>query len=199
MLPDLPGGGGQPNGHLPPLPETTRPARLTATVGGPMGAVRAGAVRAIAPADAAALEMLGAILSDRLAMDLRETRGLSYSVGAALQTHGDRGVFTAWVNPPSARLAEGEQALTEFLRGFDAATITQAELDKIRSARQGRMLMRRLDSISRAYQLAMAELDGDVTEYLRAVGAYDAVTLFDLQRVEALFFSELPLIMVVVD
>ena len=198
MLPDLPGGAGQPGADLPPLSVTTLPQRLTATVGGPMAAVRAGAIREIAPADAAALELLGAIISDRLAMDLRETRGLSYSVGASLQILGDRGVFTTWLNPPAERLAEGEQALVDFLRAFDAAAITQEELDTVRSARQGRLLMRRLDSINRAYQLAMAELDGDVAAYLEALTALDGVTLQDLRRVEALFFSELPLILVVV-
>ncbi len=199
LLPDLPGGGGQPGEALPPLPVTTAPTRRTATVGGPMGTVRAGAIRAIDPADADALEMLGAVLSDRLAMDLRETRGLSYSVGASLQADGDHGIFVTWVNPPAARLAEGEQALMDFLREFDPATLTQDELDTVRNARQGRLLMRRLDSISRAYQLAMAELGGDVTQYLRALDAPRQVTLHDLQRVAALFFSELPLAVVVVE
>ncbi len=197
MLPELPGGAGQSARGLPPIPITTSPARLTASVGGPMAAVRAGAVRDVPDDQKAALELLVAVFAERLAMDLRETRGLSYSVGASLEVSEGRGVLTAWLNPPAARLAEGEDALLAALRGFDAASVTQQELDTVRSARQGRLLMRRLDSISRAYHLAMAELEGDLSQYLRAARVYEGITLSDLQRA-ADFFSELPLVTVVV-
>ena len=163
-----------------------------------MSSIRVGAIRQIDPGDAAALEILVAILSDRMAMDLRETRGLSYRVGAGIAVHGDQAVFTAAINPPAARKDEGEAALSGFLRAFDASTIDQDELDTVRAARQGRLLMRRLDSISRAYYLAMAELDGNVFDYLTTITAYDTVELADLQRVAA-FFSELPLVTAVVD
>jgi len=168
-------------------------------VGGPMAAVRVGAIKPIAPADAPALELLVAVLSDRLQMDLRETRGLGYSVGAGLGVHGDRAVFTAWVSPPGPRLQEAEVALSDALRTFDAATVTAEELDAARSALQGRLMMRRLDSISRAYYLAMSELEAEgVDAYRDGIVAYDPVTLADVQRV-ASFFSELPLVTVVVE
>ena len=198
MLPGLPGSGNRTPDAMPPLPETSAPERLTATLDGPMAAIRLGAIRTIDPQDQPALEMLVAVLSERLVMDLRETRGLSYSVGAGLKVVGDRAVLTARLNPPTPRLAEGEEALATALREFDAGSVTQEELDKVRAARQGRLMMRRLDSISRAYYLAMAELNGDVTAYLHQIPAYDEVGLADLQRV-ASFFSELPLITVVVD
>lgn len=197
MLPDLGEGADQPVAGLPPLAPTA-PRRLAAHLGGPLAAVRLGAVRAIEPGDLPALELLVAILSDRLVMDLREARGLSYSVGAGLEAVGDRAAFTAWLNPPAPRLAEGEAALTAALHEFDPASVTQAELDRVRSARQGRLLMRRLDSISRAYYLAMAELDGDLSAYRDGPAAAQAVTLADLRRVGD-FFSELPLVTVVVD
>jgi len=198
MIPDLADGGGETALEMPPLEPTPAPERLTATVGGPMAAIRLGAIRRVDPADEAALELLVAVLSDRLVMDLRETRGLSYSVGASVRLHGEQAVFAAWLNPPAPRLAEGEEALGAALRAFDATAIDQEELDTARAARQGRLMMRRLDSISRAYYLAMAELDGNVADYLQEIPAYDDVTLDDLQRVAA-FFSELPLVTVVVD
>jgi predicted Zn-dependent peptidase len=199
LLDALPAGGGE-RPEREPAPLTTAPARLTDTMGGPLSVVRVGAVRAIDPADTAALELLVAVLSDRLQMDLRETRGLGYSVGAGLADLGDgRAQFTAWVNPPTARVAEGEEALAGALRTFDAASIGEDEFIAARNARQGRLLMRRLDSISRAYYLAMSELEtGATTAYENQIAAYDGLTLADLQRV-ASFFSELPLVTVVVD
>jgi predicted Zn-dependent peptidase len=198
MMPNWADSGGESAPTLPPLPTTTAPERRTATLEGPLASIRLGSIRPVDPGDEAALELLIAVLSDRLVMDLRETRGLSYSVGASIRVDGSQGVFSAWLNPPTPRLAEGEQALGEALRAFDPASITQEELDTVRAARQGRLMMRRLDSISRAYYLAMAELGGDLSHYLQEIPAYDDVTLEDLQRVAG-FFSELPLVTVVVD
>ncbi|MCB1150225.1 insulinase family protein, partial [bacterium] len=158
-----------------------------------------GSLLRVAPGDAAALSLLTGVLSDRLAQDLRETRGLSYSVGAGLEVHGESASFEAWLNPPAPRLAEGEAALLEAVRGFDPASITQQELDAVRNARQGRLRMRRLSSIAQAYYLSMAELDGRVGDYLDPFGAAQAVTLADLVRVGRTYLKDLPLATVVVD
>ncbi|MCB1182612.1 insulinase family protein [bacterium] len=192
-------GRSRPGPTLPVPPATTAGEELTATVGGQMTAIRLGAVLDVAPADAAALELTVAILSDRMAMDLRETRGLSYSVGASLDVTGPVAEFTAWLNPPQERLAEGQAAIREFVAGFDAATITREEMDKIRSARRGRLMMRRLSSMGQAYYLAMAELDGDIAGYLNGLTAYDDLTLSDLQRVAGKYLATMPLVEVIVN
>ena len=192
-------GEGEPGPDLPPLPETVAPDTLTDSVGGEMAAIRLGSILPVDPDDAAALSLAVAILSDRMAMDLREKRGLSYSVGASLQLHGKQGEFTAWINPPVERKDEGLQAITEFVHDFDAATITAAEMDKVRNAREGRTMMRRLSSMGQAYYLAMAELDHDLPGYLKAVTRYDDVTLDDLVRVSSRYLATLPLVTVVVD
>jgi zinc protease len=192
-------GSGRPGPALPALSPTTSPQVLSATVGGQMGAVRLGSILSAAPADVAALELTVAILSDRLGMDLREKRGLSYSVGASLDFTGTTGEFTAWINPPQARLTEGYEALVAAVQTFDAATITQLEMDKIRAARRGRLMMRRLSSMGQAYYLAMAELDHDLAGYLNGLHAYDELTLADLQRVATQYLKAMPLVEVKVD
>jgi len=184
---------------LPALPPTTAPAALSATVGGQMAAIRLGSIVAVTPSDAAALELTVAILSDRMGMDLREKRGLSYSVGARLGVRGASGEFLAWINPPQERRDEGKTALVDFVKAFDAATISQAELDKIRAARRGRLMMRRLSSMGQAYYLAMAELDQDIPGYLNSLQAYDELQLADLQRVAERYLRTMPLVEVVVD
>lgn len=191
-------GGGDPRPDMPPAPVTTEEMRLDDTIGGRLAAIRLGSLFAVDPADAPALEMLTAVLSDRLAQDLRETRGLSYSVGASMGIHGGEAAFEAWLNPPAPRLAEGEAALTAAVRGFDPSTVTQAELDAARNARRGRLMMRRLSSVAQAYYMAMAELDGDVAAYLGGLDAYSGVTLGDLVRVGK-YMSGLRLVTVVVD
>ena len=192
-------GRGKPTPGLPPLPLTSQPATVTDTMGGELAAIRLGSIFPADSADRPALGLLVSILSDRLAMDLRETRGLSYRAGAGVSVVGETGTFTAYLNPPVERLDEGREALTGFISGFDAATITQEELDTIRSARRGRLMLRRLSSMSQAYYLAMAELENDIAGYLEAVTAYDGVQLADLQRVAGRYLTGMNLVEVVVD
>ena len=199
QLEELLPGRGQPTHDLPLVPVTESVERITASLGGEMAAIRMGALLQVAVADEKALEILTGILSNRMAMDLRETRGLSYSVGASVSLQEGIGSFTAWLNPPRERLDEGEQALASFLADFDPAAITQDELDKIRSAKVGRWMMRLLSSMSQAYYLAMAELDGNAARYMEMLSGYDALTLDDMQRVGHLYLADLPLVTVIVD
>lgn len=192
-------GRGHPAPGLPPVAATTGSASATATVGGPMGAIRLGSLVEVDPADAAALRLAVALLSDRLGMDLRETRGLSYSVGASVGVHGGVADFTAWINPPRARLDEGRQALREAVTGWDAATITQADLDQVRSARNGRLMMRRLSSMGQAYYLAMAELEGDLGAYLEADTVFAGVSVAQVRAAAARYLATAPLVEIVVD
>jgi predicted Zn-dependent peptidase len=185
---------------MPPPPVTRESQRVTASLGGQMAAIRIGSLMQVAAPDRRPLELLIAILSNRMGMTLREQQGLSYSVGASYDPMpGGHAEFQAWLNPPRERLAEGQRALLEFVAGFDAETITQDELTKTRSALVGRLMMRRLASISQAYYLAMAELDGDLSSYHRMLTAYDAVDLADLRRVGERYFDTMQMVSVVVD
>lgn len=188
-------GTGEPTPALPPLPVTAAPAAATAAVGGQLSAIRLGSVLDVAEGDEPALGLLVAVLSDRLAMDLRETRGLSYSAGASAELEAGQAVLTAWLNPPAARREEGLAALREFIAGFDAATITADEVERIHAARQGRLMMRRLSSLGQAYYLAMAELDGRTG----AAGADATPTVAQLQAAAAKYLGDRPWVEVVVD
>ena len=53
--------------------------------------------------------------------------------------------------------------------------------------------------MGRAYYLAMAELDNDISIYLTALTAYDGITLADLQRVSGRYLTGINLVEVVAD
>jgi zinc protease len=188
-------GTGEPTPALPPLPVTAVPSAATATVGGQLSAIRLGSVLDVAEGDEPALGLLVAVLSDRLAMDLRETRGLSYSAGASAEIEAGQAVLTAWLNPPAARREEGLAALRGFIAGFDASTITAVEVERIHAARRGRLMMRRLSSLGQAYYLAMAELDGRTG----TAGAGEAPAVAQLQAAAAKYLDGRPWVEVVVD
>lgn len=188
-------GTGEPTSALSPLPVTTVPAAAMATVGGQLSAIRLGSVLDVDEGDEPALGLLVAVLSDRLAMDLRETRGLSYSAGASAELEAGQAVLTAWLNPPAARREEGLAALREFIAGFDASTITADEVERIHASRRGRLMMRKLSSLGQAYYLAMAELDGQTGE----AGAGATPTVAQLQAAAARYLAGRPWVEVVVD
>lgn len=192
-------GTGVPTAALPRLPVTVKAGSASATVGGQMAAIRLGSVFDVEPGDERELGLLIAILSDRLAMDLRETRGLSYSVGAGLELEAGQATLTAWLNPPANRRDEGLAALREFIAGFDASTITAEEVARTHAARRGRLMMRRLSSLGQAYYLAMAELDGDLSAYARGLAGSEAPTPAELQSVAAKYLPGRPWVEVVVE
>lgn len=192
-------GRGEPTAKLAALPVTTTARTATAKVGGQLCAIRLGSVFDVAPGDERALGLLVAILSDRMGMDLRETRGLSYSVGAALELEAGQGILTAWLNPPRDRCGEGAAALREFIDAFDPATINAEEVERTWAARRGRLMMRRLSSLGQAYYLAMAELDNDLAAYGRALAGGTPPSVADLQAAAAKYLAGRPRVDVVVD
>jgi zinc protease len=192
-------GTGVPTAALPKLPVTTTAKSAGAKVGGQMASLRFGSVFDVDPADEAALGLLVAILSDRMAMDLRETRGLSYSVGAGLELEAGQATLTASLNPPAARRDEGLAAMRAFLAAFDPGTITPDEVTRTWASRRGRLMMRRLSSLGQAYYLAMAELDGNVAAYARSSSGAATPTAADLQAAAAKYLLNRPWVEVVVE
>ena len=192
-------GRGKPVDGLPALPVTTEAVQVRKTVGGELSAIRLGSIVPVDSQDTESLKLVTSIMSTRMAMDLRETRGLSYSVGASFSVRSGLGEFNAWINPPVERMDEGLEAIKSFIADFDASSITQDELDKIRSARTGRLMMRRLSSMGQAYYLAMAELNNDIPSYLNALTVYEQVTLESMQAAADKYLKTMPLVEVVVD
>lgn len=192
-------GRGKPVEGLPPLPVTTEAVQVRKTVGGELSAIRLGCIVPVDSQDTESLKLVTSLMSSRMAMDLRETRGLSYSVGASFSVRGGQGEFSAWINPPVERMDEGLEAIKAFIADFDASSITQDELDKIRSARTGRLMMRRLSSMGQAYYLAMAELNNDIPSYLNALTVYELVTLESMQAAADKYLKTMLLVEVVAD
>ncbi len=194
----LPGRGKSVEG-FPPLPVTTKAVQVRKTVGGELSAIRLGSIVPVDAQDTESLKLVTSLMSSRMAMDLRETRGLSYSVGASFSVRGGLGEFNAWISPPVERMDEGLEAIKSFIADFDASTITQDELDTIRSARTGRLMMRRLSSMGQAYYLAMAELNNDIPSYLNALTVYEQVTLESMQAAAEKYLKTMLMVEVVAD
>ncbi len=132
------------------------------------------------PALALFVQALGGGTSSRLFQEMREERGLAYSVYAWNQAFADVGLVGIGCAAERARAAESVQLARQLLEAT-ASELTQAELDRARAQFEANVLMTletpqgRADHMARSIEvfgriLAMEEL----LEQIRAVGLQDA-------------------------
>jgi len=153
----LPEGSPLPLVAPPPVTEAGGAERRAATPGDQV-TIAMGYLFDAPEADRAALAVLGVMLSDALAFDLRETRGLAYSIGASIAPWGGRMRLLVTMGTRKANLEEAITGLRAGIAGFspgEAAAVARAA-----TSLRGRMLMRRLTRINQAYFLAMEALAG---------------------------------------
>jgi zinc protease len=185
-----------PSMELPQAPLTLNAASDTIEVGGEQAYVYLGYITEIDPDNGYALQLLGSIISNRIAMDLRETRGLAYSVGAWISADGDRAEVGSYMGTRSENLEEVLPVLRQSITGFDADDVTESELEIAKQAILGRQQMRLLTSIGQAYSLGTGELDGDFLRSIEIFDRYQAVTLDEVRSVSS-YLGTKPLVEVI--
>lgn len=133
--------------------------------------------------DAAALHVLNAILSERLAVELREKQGLAYSVGSELQQERDYGWLEVRLGTRAEAAEEARRGLQVVIRKLAAGDIANDERDRAVNGIWGSTLRQRLSRIGQAFYRGLDELRGpgyDAED--RLLSALRAVTLEDVKR-----------------
>jgi len=182
--------------ELPDAPLTESAASATIEVGGEQAFVYLGYITEIDPDDGYALQLLGSIISNRIAMDLRETRGLAYSVGAWISANDDRAEIGSYMGTRSENLEEVLPVLRQSITDFDSGDITETELEIALQAVLGRQQMRLLTSIGQAYNLGTGEMGGDFRKSIEIFDRYEAVTLEQVQSMSS-YLGTRPLVEVI--
>jgi len=132
--------------------------------------------------DAPALTLAAEILSSRLQLNLRETKGLAYSVGADVAYLGDFGWWVAAMGTGAANFDTAKAGILAEIERLKTDTISQAELDKARNSMWGSSLMRNLSGINQAYNMAYYEFIGvPYDNDNRALDRLNKVTIADVQ------------------
>ena len=135
---------------------------------------------------AVATQVLGGGWSSRLFQEVREKRGLSYSVFASVGSFADSGTMSVYAATAPERLGELRTVINAQLDDLAANGPGQRELDVARGGFEGATVLGLEDTGSRMARLATNVLIRDrvigVDEYLDAVRA---VTAADVQRVLA--------------
>jgi len=184
--------------EMPSLPLTETAHNETIPLDSEQAFAYLGYVTEVDSADALPLQLLGSIISNRLAMDLRETRGWAYAVGAWCSVEGDRAQIGSYIGTRRENLEAAVQELRRYITEFDPGGITPEELDTAREGALGRLQMRLLSSIGQAYNLGLGELEGDFRRSLEISDRYREVTLTEVKRA-ARYLGSRPIVEVIAE
>lgn len=134
--------------------------------------------------------ILGEGMTSRLFIEIRERRGLAYSVGSYFNQLADtgNGAIYAGVDPGKAR--EAVAAIAGELRKLRETPVPDDELARSKELRKGRMLMSLEDSYALASWLGSSELlYGEVPTPEEVAAKIDAVTAADVQALARELFT----------
>ena len=135
--------------------------------------------------------ILSSGMSSRLFQEIREKRGLVYSVYAYFRPFADvgQGVFYAGTDP--ARIEEATTALLGEMRRLREDTVPEDELRRTKELRKGRLLMGLEDSRSVASWIGSQELTyGEIRTPEEVMERIEAVTADQVQMISGALFQQ---------
>lgn len=184
----LPAGDAIEKTDPPPLvPQTSL---VEVKLGKSQSYLALGRVLDVAPGDRAALTIAVTMLSDRLAFELRETKGLAYTIGASLRPWGGRMRFDVAMGTRPENLDEARAGIASGVRAFRDATPTPAEVERAVNVTRGAALMRRMTRISLAYEAGIEAMHGLAPgDERRFVDSLREVRAEDVKRVALLYLD----------
>jgi predicted Zn-dependent peptidase len=128
--------------------------------------------------------ILGGGMSSRLFQEIREKRGLAYSVYSYIISHADSGALVVYAGTEKGHCLEVLEIAQREMSRLVAEEVPQDELDAAREQLKGKTLMSLESSESLMTRLAKNEIYLQKQQSIEDVVAnYDAVSSSDLQRV----------------
>ncbi len=136
--------------------------------------------------------LLGGSMSSRLFQEIREKRGLCYSIYAQAGAYADTGMMTIYAGTSGDQLADLAQiTVDEMKRAVE--DVSSREVERARTQMKAGLLMGLESPSSRAERLArMLQIWGRVPGLDEVVARIDAVTLADVKAQAAQIAHEAP-------
>ncbi|HZL86181.1 MAG TPA: pitrilysin family protein [Candidatus Krumholzibacteria bacterium] len=193
----LPSGEGSEPTKATLMPLTTASTREELEGGGKQSALRMGRVVNVDPADRWALLVTTNLASSRMQQDLRETRGLAYSLGIATHIAADRASIVASMGTRPENVAEAEAGMSNYLNAA-AFEATAEEIETAVNKYLALVRMRRITSMGQAFSLCRDLFQYDDLDYATHESqGMSAVLPEDVRRAAQRYFGPTPLITVV--
>jgi len=178
-------------------PYTKESSREVLDVGGAQSTIRMGRVVKVDPADRWALEVAVMVLSGRMQQDLRETRGLAYSLGMGIQFLGAGAAITASMGTQAKNLEEAEGAMKDYIF-VKSLEVSEEEIETAVNSRLGRLRMRSMTSMGQAFALCRDDyLQGSIDYSAREAQGLRAVTPTEVRAAARDYLKEGPLVTVI--
>jgi predicted Zn-dependent peptidase len=135
--------------------------------------------------------LLGGSMSSRLFQNVRERRGLAYSVFSGLSAYRDTGLLTVYAGCASERVEQVIDLTVEELRGLKRLPVPEPELRRAKDHLKGSLMLGLENTASRMSHLGRQEIYFDrqfgLDETLEGI---ERVTAADLQRVATGLFTD---------
>lgn len=135
--------------------------------------------------------ILGGGMSSRLFSEVREKRGLAYSIRTSVEYYSDCGHFTTFAGVDPRRIEEAIRVIVEEYRRVksEEVTIEDEELQKAKEFLKGHLVLELEDSRNVAVFFASQEiLEKTIDTPEEAILKIEKVTLEDLERVARKIF-----------
>jgi predicted Zn-dependent peptidase len=127
-------------------------------------------------------DAVGGGMSSRLFQQLREERGLAYSVYSYLHPYRDTGLFSIYAATARHQSATAAQLIEEILAD-SAESVTQRELDRVRTQAKAGLLMSMESPWGQAHYFArQLSLHGRLVETGEVIADLEAVTLDQIRE-----------------
>ncbi|QQG36561.1 MAG: insulinase family protein [Micavibrio aeruginosavorus] len=136
--------------------------------------------------------ILGGGMSSRLFQEIREKRGLVYSIFTFHTSYQDDGQFAVYAGTSPEHLPELVPVTCDEILKF-AGTVTEKELSRAKAQMKANLLMGRESMMGRANQQAKHLIHfGDVLDIQEKIGKIDALTTADVSRMAHKIFAGTP-------
>jgi predicted Zn-dependent peptidase len=128
--------------------------------------------------------VLGGSMSSRLFQNVRERRGLVYSISSSLTSYSDAGSLTVYAGTSLDAVSQVIGLIVEELRRAKGERVPEEELRRAKDHLKGSLMLSLENTGSRMSYLARQEIYFGRTFSLdETLGAIEAVTADDLQRI----------------
>ncbi|MFM1725789.1 MULTISPECIES: M16 family metallopeptidase [Rhodococcus] len=127
---------------------------------------------------------VGGGLSSRLFQEIREERGLAYSVYSGVDTFADTGAFSVYAGCQPENLGEVATLIREVLANVASEGITDAECARAKGSLRGSLVLGLEDSGSRMTRIGRSELNyGNHQSVSETLARIDEVTTEEVREV----------------
>jgi predicted Zn-dependent peptidase len=126
-------------------------------------------------------DIVGSGASSRLFQQVREDRGLAYSVSSTLHPYADAGLFYIYAATARAQATAALQLIEDIVRDAPA-TATQRELDRVRTQARAGLLMSLETPWGQAHYVArQLAVHGRLVDPAEVIDSLNAVTLDEVR------------------